>query len=72
MPSFFVLGLFTESAERANQLVEMAVSDYATRGSWQCGLPAEATTPGLMCGLAGIGYGLLRAVDPARIRYLIA
>jgi lantibiotic modifying enzyme len=26
----------------------------------RCGTPNEVPTPGLLCGLAGIGYGLLR------------
>lgn len=51
--------------EKARSLSNAALADRLTRGIWQCGLPADATTPGLMCGLAGIGYGLLRYVDPA-------
>lgn len=34
---------------------------------WRCGVPQGAEVPGLMRGLAGIGYGLLRAVLPSRI-----
>lgn len=34
---------------------------------WRCGVPQGAEVPGLMRGLAGIGYGLLRAVSPSRI-----
>ena len=30
------------------------------RGDWRCGIPGGVETPGLMMGLAGIGYGLLR------------
>ena len=30
----------------------------------QCGVPLTVETPGLMNGLAGIGYGLLRLVTP--------
>lgn len=37
------------------------------RHGWRCGTPLHAQTPGLMVGLAGIGYGLLRAADPARV-----
>lgn len=34
---------------------------------WQCGIPRNVESPGLMVGLAGIGYGLLRLADPARV-----
>jgi type 2 lantibiotic biosynthesis protein LanM len=30
------------------------------QGHWRCGIPGGVETPGLMMGLAGIGYGLLR------------
>lgn len=32
---------------------------------WRCGVPDGVETPGLMVGLAGIGYELLRLADPA-------
>jgi lantibiotic modifying enzyme len=34
---------------------------------WPCGLPNSNETPGLMLGLAGIGYFYLRLAEPARI-----
>lgn len=34
---------------------------------WLCGVPLGVETPGLMTGLAGIGYGLLRVAEPKRI-----
>lgn len=34
---------------------------------WLCGVPLGVESPGLMTGLAGIGYGLLRAAFPERI-----
>jgi len=34
---------------------------------WLCGIPSGVESPGLMTGLAGIGYGLLRLADPARV-----
>ena len=34
---------------------------------WQCGVPLGVETPGLMTGLAGIGYGLLRLAAPERV-----
>jgi type 2 lantibiotic biosynthesis protein LanM len=34
---------------------------------WLCGNPLNVESPGLMTGLAGIGHGLLRLADPARV-----
>jgi type 2 lantibiotic biosynthesis protein LanM len=34
---------------------------------WRCGLPGEVEVPGLMTGVAGIGYGLLRLASPERV-----
>ena len=31
---------------------------------WLCGIPHGIETPGLMIGLAGVGYGLLRLAAP--------
>jgi len=49
-----------------SQLAGGLLDDMERRGP-RCGLPLEAETPGLMTGLAGIGYGLLRLVDPEQI-----
>lgn len=38
-----------------------------SRDGWLCGIPSGVESPGLMTGLAGIGYGLLRLADPARV-----
>jgi len=35
--------------------------------SWLCGIPLRVESPGLMTGLAGIGYGLLRLAEPTRV-----
>ncbi|ATB35829.1 hypothetical protein CYFUS_001243 [Cystobacter fuscus] len=37
-----------------------------------CGVPTGVETPGLMTGLAGIGYALLRLAEPSRIPSLLA
>jgi len=37
------------------------------RGEWRCGIPGAVETPGLMMGLAGIGYGLLRLGATSRV-----
>lgn len=34
---------------------------------WRCATPAHVHAPGLMIGLAGIGYGLLRLAAPSRV-----
>jgi lantibiotic modifying enzyme len=34
---------------------------------WVCANPLGVESPGLMTGLAGIGYGLLRLAEPARV-----
>jgi type 2 lantibiotic biosynthesis protein LanM len=36
-------------------------------GEWRCGAIVGVEEPGLMTGLAGIGYGLLRAAEPSRV-----
>lgn len=48
------------------------VLDRAGETGWQCGTPKWLETPGLMAGLAGIGYGLLRLADPARVPSVLA
>lgn len=47
------------------------VSEIAERG-YACGVPNGAETPGLLTGLAGIGYGLLRQAQPAVVPSLLA
>jgi type 2 lantibiotic biosynthesis protein LanM len=41
--------------------------DRIEREGWLCGNPAGVESPGLMTGLAGIGYGLLRLAEPVRM-----
>lgn len=38
---------------------------------WLCGVPLKIEHPGLMTGLAGIGYGLLRSIVPKQIPSLL-
>jgi len=38
---------------------------------WICGTPRQVEAPGLMTGLAGIGYGLLRAAMPDQVPALL-
>lgn len=37
------------------------------RTGWKCGVSAGGEPPGLMTGLAGLGYGLLRLADPDHV-----
>lgn len=39
----------------------------AAAGGWKSGLPRAVEVPGLMNGLAGMGYGLLRLAEPERV-----
>jgi lantibiotic modifying enzyme len=52
--------------------VASTVLDEADHGGWRCGNRAAAETPGLMTGLAGIGYQLLRLAEPARVPSVLA
>lgn len=42
------------------------------RDGWICGNPLGVESPGLMTGLAGIGYGLLRCAEPASIPSILS
>lgn len=42
------------------------------RHGWLCGVPLGVETPGLMTGLAGIGYQLLRLAEPERVPSVLA
>ncbi|HEY0174056.1 MAG TPA: type 2 lanthipeptide synthetase LanM family protein [Pyrinomonadaceae bacterium] len=44
-----------------------AVLGGVEKHGWVCGTPRGIETPGLMTGLAGIGYGLLRIAEPGRV-----
>src|SRR5262249_36920233 len=44
-----------------------AVLEDIRNHGYRCGVPDRVETPGLMTGLAGIGYGLLRLADPQRV-----
>lgn len=52
-----------------------SAADVLREGSeegWRCGLPQGHETPGLMMGLAGIGYGLLRLASPEHVPSVLA
>jgi lantibiotic modifying enzyme len=52
-------GLLVEVQHLAGRIM----ASIATYG-WRCGITQGVETPGLMAGLAGIGYGLLRLARP--------
>ena len=47
-------------------LTAMIINDIEQNG-WRCGVDFDIETPGLMVGLAGIGYQLLRIAEPDRV-----
>lgn len=55
-----------ELRQTVRQLSSMLLKSIEAQG-WVCGIPLGRETPGLMTGLAGIGYALLRWAAPARI-----
>lgn len=54
-----------------NRQVAMVLESINQNG-WICGTPQGVETPGLMIGLAGIGYQLLRLAEPARVPSILA
>ncbi|MBD1823042.1 type 2 lantipeptide synthetase LanM [Cyanobacteria bacterium FACHB-DQ100] len=51
---------------KAKQLAAAILESIEQHG-WLCGNPLGVESPGLMTGVSGIGYELLRLVDPARV-----
>jgi len=49
------------------RLLAAGILNSIKRDGWLCGNPLAVESPGLMTGLAGIGYGLLRCAEPARV-----
>ncbi|WP_089934789.1 type 2 lanthipeptide synthetase LanM family protein [Candidatus Entotheonella palauensis] len=48
------------------------ILDQIERQGWRCSTPFGLESPGLMTGLAGIGYGLLRLAEPERMPSVLA
>ncbi len=48
------------------------ILEAAKRTGWICGNPSGLESPGLMTGLAGIGYELLRLAEPDRVPAVLA
>lgn len=51
---------------QVNRLAAIILESINKHG-WLCGVPLGVETPGLMTGLAGIGYQLLRLAEPTHI-----
>jgi type 2 lantibiotic biosynthesis protein LanM len=49
---------------QVNRIAAVILESIEQNG-WRCGNPLGVESPGLMTGLAGIGYGLLRLAEPA-------
>ena len=49
------------------RLIASTILESIHQHGWLCGVPLGVETPGLMTGLAGIGYGLLRLAEPERV-----
>ncbi len=54
-----------------NDIAAMIVADMRQNG-WRCGNPLGVESPGLMTGLAGMGYELLRLAEPTRLPSVLA
>lgn len=73
------LELFIKGAEALAQpalldharLVANTILEQQPGSGWLCGVPGGVETPGLMVGLAGIGYELLRLHEPTQIPSLL-
>jgi type 2 lantibiotic biosynthesis protein LanM len=56
----------SQLALTVNWLASAIVESFGVHG-WVCGNPMNVESPGLMTGLAGIGYQLLRLADPGTV-----
>ncbi|HEX2915075.1 MAG TPA: type 2 lanthipeptide synthetase LanM family protein [Chloroflexia bacterium] len=56
--------------ERLAKITAM-ISESIEREGWCTGIPLGVESPGLMCGIAGIGYGLLRLASPEQVPGLL-
>jgi type 2 lantibiotic biosynthesis protein LanM len=52
---------------RQAERMAAAILESIRRDGWLCGNPLAVESPGLMTGVAGIGYGLLRCAEPERV-----
>jgi type 2 lantibiotic biosynthesis protein LanM len=61
-----VASLVLDDSQWQNQVERFTsiILESIERNGWLCGVPLGLETPGLMTGIAGIGYQLLRLADP--------
>jgi lantibiotic modifying enzyme len=52
--------------------VTARIAAHIEAEGWRCGNPMGVESPGLLTGLAGIGYGLLRAAAPGEVPSVLA
>jgi type 2 lantibiotic biosynthesis protein LanM len=53
--------------QQALEHLKATILDSIASSGWVTGVPLGIETPGLMSGLAGIGYGLLRLAEPEKV-----
>jgi lantibiotic modifying enzyme len=53
--------------ERALEVASVLIERHAIAGDWPTGVATGGPNPGLMLGLAGIGYAFLRVHDPEHV-----
>src|SRR5262249_6294351 len=53
-------------SDAADQLTA-GILESIERDGWLCATPLAVPTPGVMAGLAGIGFGLLRLPEPEKV-----
>lgn len=64
--------LLPEHCSRAQvETVQAMLLENIKQQGWQSGIPYPVESPGLMLGLAGTGYALLRMADPERVPALL-
>ncbi|HEV8580816.1 MAG TPA: type 2 lanthipeptide synthetase LanM family protein [Thermoanaerobaculia bacterium] len=61
----------SDLAERIRRQTQIVLASIE-RDGWLCGTRGAVEAPGLMNGLAGIGYGLLRLAAPERVPSVLA
>jgi type 2 lantibiotic biosynthesis protein LanM len=60
------------SWSRQGKRLAAGILNSISRDGWLCGNPLAVESPGLMTGLAGIGYGLLRCAEPAKVPSILS
>jgi type 2 lantibiotic biosynthesis protein LanM len=64
--------LHNPSVRSARRRATALLLDSLRRDGWLCGIPLDVESTGLMTGIAGIGYGLLRLAAPHQVPSILA